>query len=330
MRTSRVHRSLRVLIGGLAAALGIGSIPVQAVIAGADAPSDDHTRAIEPESLPAPGTYESCTAMFGLYKSNSDLATFDIAETGTPLVPVPVMGTDIVPLVTVTDSTQATHTCVAVPGWTDEATFSSDYLRDSSVLFSTSMPYPGTGYYLLPATTSFDLVLDGGSSITPVSRQVVYANAIPGAWSLTASPSQPPTLRSHFDPMNFARSASDLDDPFFTRVFAAVAAAGTQAQADLLRAQALDAVNNVVPIRCDDTDPLVIATAATLQPMLAGTWLEIAAIDCPTLVAATVAIGNVLQFRLQVHDAPVTLTVAGPEPTTTTAPVEPVAPAFTG
>jgi len=134
MGISNSRRSIKFLLGGVAAALGVGALAPELVAnAASTAPSRDggnEPGLINSAALPAPGEYQSCMAMFGLTKYNSDLATFDVVDTDNVVSPSPVIGTDIIPIVTITDASDNSLQCEATPGWTDEATWESDYFQD--------------------------------------------------------------------------------------------------------------------------------------------------------------------------------------------------------
>ena len=333
------HRALsaRLLLGGIAAALGLGATVTHVVEASADPATSDHVGALDPASLPAPGTYESCKGMFGLSKMNSDLASFDVVDGSSAVTPTPVVGTDIIPIVTISDGT-TTLSCEAAPAWTDEATFTSDYLSSDSWAIQTSMPYPGTGYFQLPYIYGTSFTYSGGS-ITPTSRTIAYLSDLAPGATIVATPAEPLELASPYQPYAHSPSSSAaLTDPFFTRAFAAILGApnGSQAQVDYLQAQ-LALVWDSSPMTCIDQDPTLQALIVTMQSLSTGFVGWMTATDCNTLSAGSITIGRIQLFDAQVADTGITLTVSGPVPSTTTttassttAAADPVIPAFTG
>ena len=331
MRAPRSLRSFRLLVGGIAAALGFGATTTQVLGVSAEPVTTDHTPRLDPAALPAPGTYQSCTAQFGLHKSTSDLATFDVVVGANPVTPTPVMGVNIIPIVTISDGTN-TVTCEAVLGWTDQATFESDYIVNTFEVGS-SATYPGTGYYLLPAVGVSQF--DGSTNWTPTTRTLAFPNDLPAGTTVTAVPPDGPSNPFIFTVASTVpTSVSDLSTPFYQRVFAAIASAptGSQAQADYLRDRLIESILHS-PSPCSDSNQTLIDLVATMQALSTGFYDYFVGHNCSDVVQwGSVTLGDILTFDQQVGVAGVSVTVNGPTPapTTTTTPSEPVAPAFTG
>lgn len=333
-------RTARLAIGGIAAALGLGAVVPQVVEASAEPASTDHIGSVDPASIPAPGTYQSCTGMFGLYKNNSDLASFDIVQGSNPVANLPVMGTDIVPIVTLSDGVTE-YSCEAVPGWIDEATFTSDFLSWVQYSVGTTMPYPGTGYYLLPTIDGEALTVNGSVSFTPTSRTIEFPNELDGDSTLSWLPTQPGSIDVDYMPWTTPGSSTALTQAFFTRLFDAVvnAPGGGQAQADYLEAQ-LTLLYDSQQSTCNDSDATLVALVQTLVSLSGDFAPYMQAQDCNTLSRGAMVVGIIEAFGAQVSDTVITMSVSGPAPTTTStsttmpsttvAGTDPVIPAFTG
>jgi hypothetical protein len=333
MGFSKLSRTCRLFLGVLAAGLGLGATATQVVQVAAEPATGDSSDSLNPASLPAPGTYESCSGLFGLYKWNSDLVSFDIVQGANPVATLPVMGTDIVPIVTLSDGTTSVS-CEAVPGWADEAGF-SNYLNETYVLVGTSMAYPGVGYFLVPAIYGFGFSVNGGSFV-PTIRSIEYFTNLDLDETLSADPGQLVALASDYAPhASWPSSSSELTDPFFTRVYSAIlnSPTGSQAQVDYLNQQlSLDTDNQ--PMTCSDQDPILIALIATMQSLWTDFDPRVVASNCSGLMNGTLAIGRIELFNAEVSDTEITLMVSGPAPSTTTTSTTvsatPVVPVFAG
>lgn len=312
----RLRISTRLLLGGLAAILGIGTVSAEAMAASAEPAGDGHTTAIDPTSMGTESTLESCTAMFGLYKANSDLASFDLVQTGLdPITPAPVIGTDLVPVITVSDGV-TTHECTAVPGWTDAASFTADYTGPDEFIVNGSMPYPGTGFYLLPGLDGEALMYHGATPFAPTTRTLRFVGALPDGHTLSWSPVEPLELQSSLRPIISMPTVADLSTPFFARVFAAVQATGDLAQRDYLYASLLADYTPTAPY-CSDSSPTLTALVATMTELL-GTF-NFTVNGCVDLSNGALSIGRIQLFDAEVDETGILVTIAGP-----------VAPAFTG
>ena len=186
--------SRRVLAGGAAATAGIATIaaPVLSGPAAAD-PTDDTAdgTAASPQAVPAPGTYESCTAYFGLVKGNSDLVSYDVQTVG-PVSPDPVLGSNLVPVLTVQGGGGEVQ-CIPELGWTDEGTW-IDWIDWGSTGFT----YPGTGYYLVPSTYGAEFDTPNGLFV-PESTSIRFETSIEGV-TVTWAPAGPPATETGWFP----------------------------------------------------------------------------------------------------------------------------------
>lgn len=336
MRLNELSRSSRLFLGVLAAGLGLGATATQVAQVSAEPATGDSSDSHSPASLPAPGTYESCSGLFGLYKLNSDLVSFDIVQGANPVATLPTMGTDIVPIVTLSDGTTSVS-CEAVSGWADEAGFSAYLLHDWIV--GTSMTYPGVGYFLVPAIDVIEFNVNGGSFL-PTTRSVEYLTNLGLDETLSVNPGELVALASSYHPYygTMPTNSSGLSDPFFTRVSAAIlnSLIGSQAQVDYLN-QHLSLLLNSQPTTCSDQDPTLVALVVTMQSLSTGFNPMSVATECSNLSEGTLAIGRIQLFNAEVSDTKITLVVSGPAPPTTTTSMtsttvvsDPVIPAFTG
>jgi len=199
--------SHRFLLGGLAAALGLttAAATVLADVATA-APTDttDSTADYSPQTI---GTYESCSAYFGLSKSNSNLASFDIVNNTTG--PDPVIaesqqaGPTLVPVVTLTDGSNNVFECTPSLGWTDQATWENPYTGQSAPYFlGGTASYPGTGFWMLPAIgyplDHFDTGLQQWVQFTAVTGTLRFESNLTGV-PISSSMTVLPTTNPGFD-----------------------------------------------------------------------------------------------------------------------------------
>ena len=334
MRLHKLSRFSRLFLGVLAAGLGLGDTATQVAQVAAEPATGDSSDSHNPASLPAPGTYEPCSGLFGLYKLNSDLVSFDIVQGVNPVATLPTMGVDIIPIVTLSDGITSVS-CEAVPGWTNESEFSA-YLGETW-LVGTSMTYPGIGHFLVPAIDVSTFNVDGGSFL-PTTRSVEYLTNLDLDETLSVEPVQLVALASSYHPYYGPplTTSSELSDPFFTRVYSAILNSpnGSQAQVDFLNQQ-LSLLADSQPMTCSDQDPILIALVATMQSLSTGFNPMSVATECSDLSEGTLAIGRIQLFNAEVSDTGITLTVSGPAPpttttTSTTVAVDPLVPAFAG
>ena len=338
MAIRKYFESRRLLFSGIAASLGLASVVAPVVTSPATAQPVEGPGPIQPSTISPPGTYQPCTAYFGLTKNNSDLLSFEVDNINNAVSPTPVIGTDIVPVLTVTDGTQSID-CIPDLGWTNEATWQSTYMSLLGSAFSHGrITYPGLGYYLMPAvngSTTFSLT--GGGSILPTASSLRFEVNFTGR-TVTVTP---PTLVhtfGGFTPNNYL-SVAQLSDPYFAAVMAAVTATGNAAQAalllELLTAGQVDgqfalcdvtnmhpSVPNVNFIPLTETMDSLLQQAPTLDP------------GCTMPTKSASHLYNIEVQNAKVPNSLVRLTITDPNAatttTTTSVAADPVAPAFTG
>jgi hypothetical protein len=333
--------SHRFLLGGLAAALGLttAAAPVLADVATA-APTDttDSTADYSPQTI---GTYESCSAYFGLSKSNSNLASFDVVNNTTG--PDPVIansqqaGPTLVPVVTLTDASNNTFECTPELGWTDQATWEIPYVGGIALLYIQNIVhYPGTGFWVLPGLGEELVHYDGSSYVfyTPVSGTLRFESNLVGV-PIHASMTDLPTADAGFDG-NIGLTLDMYQSPLWNAALNLVtnAPSGDAAQAALLDSIANGFVNG--PTLCDNPGVNLLVPDANFAPLL-ETLKALLPIytymDCGySRYASSWLVEASIQLA-KIANAPATVTVGDPPPpttTTTVAPEEPVAPAFTG
>ena len=305
----RTFRRSAAAVAGVVALLGVTQLGASA---GADPAS--------PQAVPAPGSIPSCTEHFGLDRpegSNSnlynwDLVRFDVRTSG-PVTPAPVIGGNLVPVVTVKGDDGTSVECIPEPGWTDEASFATFLGVDFG------LQYPGPGYYVVPATPSVTFDTADGS-FTAVGSTIRFETDLSGV-SVSWNPVAPPSLARGWVPIagDFPLPA---DDPGVLATVANVQAAGDSDQAALVE-------QILVEHSCDE-GPTLDALAATLGELLGeeGRVTQ----DCFAVADATQVYYLRVFFPIQVADATMVVTVAAASPTTTAPPAAPAetAPAFTG
>jgi len=334
--------SHRFLLGGLAAALGLttAAAPVLADVATA-APTDT-TNTMADYSPQTIGTYESCSAYFGLTKEHSNLASFDIVNNTTG--PDPVIansqqaGPTLVPVVTLTDGSSNVVECTPSLGWTDQTTWGSRYMGSGLYFLQNIVSYPGTGFWTLPAVgyplDHFDTGLQQNVQFTAVTGTLRFESNLTGV-PISSSMTVLPTTNPGFDG-NIPLTLSWYQSPYWPAAlnFVATAPTGDAAQAALLDAIANGFVNG--PTLCDDGGIGLLVPDANFAPLNATlrTFFPFFSERCDTVRdhSSSWLVNAAIQLA-KVANAPVTVTVGDPPPTTTTstvAPEEPVTPAFTG
>jgi len=327
-------QSRRLIFSGLAASLGLAAVVAPVVTTSATAQPVEGPGPIQPNAISAPGTYEACTPYFGLTKDNADLLSFDVVNVDNAVTPTPLIGTDIVPVLTVTDGTQSFE-CIPDLGWTDEATWQSGYVNGNSNGFIVNglISYPGTGYYLMPAvdgSTSFHLI--GGGTILPTSSSLRFETNFTGR-TITVSPSSLVHTFGGYQPVLGRLSLTQLADPYFAAVYQEVLTTGDAVQSgyllQLLTAGASTFCDSISgePALPSQAYPRLLATMNSLaQPVMSAT-------TCWDISYAAEVLYNAEVQKAKVLNSVVTLTITDPNPTTTTSTstaLEPVAPAFTG
>ncbi|MCX6507170.1 MAG: hypothetical protein NTU96_08855 [Actinobacteria bacterium] len=330
MRVKQLLSSRRLLFGGIAAALGFSSVAAPVVLQPAGATPAEGSNTTSDFSTQTIGTYESCTAYFGLLKQNSNLANFDIVNNTVDPEPViansQLAGPTLVPVVTLTDGSNNIIECTPTLGWTDQATWESDYMGLAPALLGNIVSYPGTGFWLLPAVgyelDYFDTALEQNQQFTAVTGTLRFESNLAGV-SVLSSMVDLPTTAPTFDASNVAYQSS-----YWASVLDLVATAptGSAEQAALLDAIANGFVNGLT--MCEGSGDLLVPDAnyasliATLEALLLAD--EIA--NCLDVVFAGTFLVDAAIQTAKVANAPVTVTISDDAPPTT----EPVVPAFTG
>ena len=128
------------LTGGLAATAAL--VPMVAPAIAHAAPAEAPLRAPDRPSVD-PATLESCTAVFGLTKSNSLFLSFDQTVAG-DATPAPHIGDGLTFYVTADDGS-GPQDCVPELAWSNADEFATWMGKGASFLV-----YPGGGYYLMP------------------------------------------------------------------------------------------------------------------------------------------------------------------------------------
>ena len=333
MQRNRMRMSWRLFLGGIAAFLGVSATVTELATASADPVTTDNGAGLQSQSAYVPGTYTSCTAKFGLMKANSDLATFDVVDGSPAVTPSPVVGSNLIPLITVSDGT-ITETCEAQLAWTDSATFDSAYLANGSFAAGTSMQYPDTNNFWIMPAVGVPLTMDGTTAITVSTRTLSFGDTLPADTSVTLS-AQPLSILAPYAPYNGPSSSAALATPFFERVSDAVRTNGDAAQETFLNTFLTSYYNSIDPSQmCTDDPTTANALFITMDGLMTGWGYSfMLPTDCSNLVNNDLAVAQILQYDTQVSSATtLTVTVAGPPmPTTsTTATTDPVVPQFTG
>lgn len=180
--TAHLLPSRRLLAGGLAVAAGTATVvaPVVAPPLGAD-PLDRGADA-SPSATGDAGTYESCTAMFGLTnKENASYVTFSVDGTADPL---PAIGDGLTPVLTVVADGE-TAECTPEIGFDDVLSWQT-YLDNppgsafEEVLVQAAVPAPTRPGYLVPGglqTVGLRSVGPAADGITSVSLRIEGAPA---------------------------------------------------------------------------------------------------------------------------------------------------------
>ena len=336
----------RHLLAGLAATLGLTAVAAPTIIAPVAAQPIEGPGPIQPDTISAPGTYESCTAYFGLTKETSNLASFDVINNTTG--PDPVIadteqaGPTLVPVVTLTDANNDVIECTPTPGWTDQTTWEVDYFQLFQLLhMGAVVTYPGTGFWLLPAVGTatlsyFDTQTQTILPFLPVTGTLRFENNL-GGIPVSSSMVNLPTANPGFNG-DIGLTSEQLLSPTWVAALQLVidAPTGDVAQGALFDALVEGIVNG--PTLCDGSGGLLVPDA-NFVPLLAtlDSLVEpgITMVGCDAFVgmAAGWLFNDILELS-KIANAPVIVTVGDPAPvtttTTTSAAAEPVIPSFAG
>jgi hypothetical protein len=312
MNLKQTLSSRRLLFGGIAAALGFSSVAAPALVPTASAvPAEDSntTGQITTQTI---GTYSSCSAYFGLTKySNSDLQSYAANVVNNSVSPTPVIGTDLVPVLTVTDALSNTVECVPELAWTDFTSWGTTYFNTLDTGKMTGLiTYPGPGYYRIPATYGVTYTTTDSTSFTPVSTSVRFESNYMGKIISVDRTSVPAVANGVFDASQPV--SADLTDEFFVAFFDAVESAGNASQRAYVEQYWTDYTNLV---SCTESDPNYAATVATLNTLIPGVSIS----TCTSIYDATRAYYEASQFNAKISDSLITVSIADePPPTTTT------------
>lgn len=335
MSNRNFHSARRFMFGGVAASLGLASVFGPSLTPPAVAQPVEGPGPIQPNAIAASSTYEACTPYFGLTKDNADLLSFDVNNVDNALTPAPVIGTDIVAVLTVTDGTQSID-CIPDLGWSDESTWLSNYVdgNETGFLVEDHLDYPGTGYYLMPVidgSTSF--TLPDSSSITPSASSIRFDYEFTGL-TVAVSPLNLVHTFGGFSPVVDPLTGALLSDEYYASVNGLVIATGDAAQAAYL-VQLLTAGPDAFcdgsgqPITPNENyDPLLV----TLQTLTIPIIDEYVITSCWDVHDAAGILYNIEVQNAKVPNSRVTLTITDPNASTTSTTVsaEPTVPTFTG
>ena len=354
--------SRRFLLGSIAAALGFSSVAAPVLLQPAGAAPTEGSNTTDGFSAQAIGTYESCTAYFGLVKENSNLANFDLVNnTANPelfaanpefiadnadflaefpdfLADFPLAASDIVPVVTLTDESNNIVECVPMPGWLDEATWVNDYFGGDATSipedgFSYPFSYPGTGFWLLPAVgyplEYFDFASQQDLQFIAVTGTLRFESNLAGVSVLSSMvdlPTTAPFVMFVDDDEMYESSywASALD-------LVATAPTGSAEQAALLDSIVSGFINGPTMCGGESGGLLVPDHYASLIATLEALMPPDQDLSCNGIAIVSLFLVDAVIQIAKVANAPVTVTFSdSAPPTTSLAPTEPLVPAFTG
>ncbi|CAM8648313.1 hypothetical protein MCETE7_01425 [Acidimicrobiia bacterium] len=330
--------SLRFLLGSLAASLGFAGVASAAVATPTTADPVEGSNPIQPDSIHSPGTYVSCSAYFGLSKYyESDLVSYAVDVIDNAVTPEPVIGVDLVPILTVTGAEDETIECIPELAWTDETAWGSTYFPAFEVArMSSLVTYPGATYYAIPVVFGLQYITAESTAFTPVSTSIRFENTYTGKVITVDPAAVSPTADGVFTENSVV--LADLDNSFFTDLFNAVETTGDAAQRGYFRQWWVDKINSVT---CSESDPFYAATAATMMTLVPGVTVA----DCTDFYSSSLGFYEAAQFNAKIAASLITITIADPPPptttttitttttttpTTTTVQSELVLPAFTG
>ena len=301
-------RSRRALAGGIALAAGTAAIAAPAVAPPLAAnPLNDAD--VSPSVNGDSGTYESCTAMFGLTtKETASYVTFAVEGAAAPL---PGIGDGLTAVLTVDDGSSAQE-CMLEEGFASEAEW-FEYLGGAGgapgPFVVAGFPYPGVPGYLVP---------NFGASTTDSVAPVAVAPTL----TLRVEPTDP-TLSVTSSPTDI-----DIVPPSEEDVILDIADE-LGGPTSPLGGKFLDFVDGG---GCVNDDPEIIALAAALIPLTGvpqAVYNDLSADPCDQLLLATQLRVGQLLFAFLGTGVSVTVDRPTPEPAPTPAPA-PVTPSFTG
>lgn len=176
-------RSRRALAGSLAVAAGTAAIVTPAVAPPLAANPLDEAE-VDPTVTGDTGTYESCTAMFGLTnKENAAYVTFTVEGTASPL---PAIGNGLTPVLTI-ETIDGVEECTPEIGFSDTDSWRAYFLTGpSGPIALAGFPYPGSPGYLVPA--AFVTVTSVTPAIpAPLGLSLRVETTVPGV-TVTSTP----------------------------------------------------------------------------------------------------------------------------------------------
>jgi hypothetical protein len=311
MRLKQKTSSHRLIFGGIAAALGFSTVAAPAIVQTASAAPTEGSTTTDEFLTTAIGTYSSCSAYFRTMKySQSDLESYAVSVVDNSVTPTPVIGTDLVPVLTVTNALSNTVECVPELAWTDSNSWGTKYFNavDTGKMAGL-ITYPGPGYYRIPATYGVTYVFPDSTSFTPVSTSVRFESNYTGKTISVDQTSVPGVANGVFVTTPVA---ANLTDEFFVAFFNAVESAGNATQRAYVEQYWADYINAV---SCTDSDPDYAATVVTLNTIIPGVSIS----TCASIYDATRAYYEASQFNAKISDILITVSIADePPPTTTT------------
>ena len=311
--------SSRILKSGLAASLGVLAASQVAVeeAGSVPAPSAQDTPHANLGHAPvAASSYESCTPYFGLTKRSGNLVKYTVNDVNNSVTPVPVVGTDLIPVVTLSDGAH-TVTCAPTEAWTSEADWSANYLQGGTG--EGGYTYPGLGYFQSPAlnqTFTLTATLPGSrtGSFTPTSASISFVSNLTGV-TVSSSAGPENVEDGYYNPFSPIPPANNtVVNAVITRLqsVATVSTDATTWARTFLTTGAIGACDITIP-----ADAAAMTNLNTATVVLAPLWTGVA--DCTSELDVLVPwIWFSTMFAQKVAQAGVTVSVeATTSPTTT-------------
>ena len=296
-------RSRRFLAGGVALAAGTAAVAAPAVAPPLSAgPLDDAE--VDPMVNGDSGTYESCTAMFGLTdKEDATYVTFTVGGTASPL---PAIGDGLTPVLTVAVGDEVQE-CEPEVGFSDSESW-FDYLDESGAsgfpIAAVGFPYPGSPGYLVPTIVTVAAVSPASSA--PLTLRVESTDP-----SLTVTSA--PTVLEFTEP-----TTPELIEEIATEL------GGSSTPLGIEFLQLTD--SGCPPGPSDELAAALIALTGIPTQLYVDQG-----IDTPCEQSEAAAEFRAAQLLVEALGIDVLVTVDAPAPEPTPGPTpEPVAPSFTG
>lgn len=313
--------------GMVAVAVGTATVaaPLVALPVSAD-PGGDSTASPSVDGVDA-GTYESCSALFGLTdKSNANYVTFNVAGTADPL---PGIGQGLTPVLTVTDPESGdVDECVPEIGFDDEASWvaflDTDALDEEELAgILEVVPYPGTPGYLIP-------ISDDGVEPVAAPAELAPAEPAPAPLSIALRIESDSTVNPAFtvtwDPSTLSFPELDIDDVFADIV---QELGGPTSPLGIRFTEYVDEEGDDCPDPPEQIDVELAAALIGLTGVSASFIDEITTDTCDQIFIALII--RIFQLDVDSLGLPVSVTVNAPAPAPTPGPAPtPVTPQFTG